>query len=286
MNQPVSSFVFPTVVPLPLGYDCTFPLDIDRIGAQIAKPEADLNVITRRYYEGKLADENVRSMRFKNGKLISERPEPLVWSDASEREEAFPSFAEIAMNSADDTPVFSNRMAVSNYSVYTKPGKKAFFSDNAFKYGSPSIISLMGQLGRFVEGYPAIHLDKERDFGETLLFINPYLRPVLVRIASPDHRTPIKLRVPAQSVRGVPLIDFLREGETRWLGQIQLTANNRLITFHIRHSLRDSKIISDHEHLDPFRTEPTHLPLSQAMRISLGVAVRGLRRSISRHTQV
>ncbi len=281
MSQ-LASFVFPTVVSLPLGYDCTFPIDIYRVTNRLAVPNAELRVTTRRYYEGNVVDESEQRLQFENGKLVSGKPQSVVWSDASQHGEMFPSFAEIGMSSVNDVPVFSNRLAVSNYSIYTKPGKKAFFSDNAYKYGAPPIISMMAKLGRFVEGYPAIHLDRARDCGETLLLINPYLRPVLVRVVSSDEREPLKLRVPPQSVRVVPLVDFLREGEDQWLGRIQLTANNRLITFHTRHSLADAGVISDHEHLDPFRTERTHLPMSEAVRISLGSTLRRLRRTIGR----
>jgi len=281
MSQ-LTSFIYPTIVSLPLGYDCTFPIDINRIALQLAAPNAELSVLARRYYEGKLIEESGQRLRFDNGRLVSGSPEAIVWRDAAERGETHPSFVEIAMNSIDGTPVFSSRMAVSNYSIYTKPGKKAFFSDNAFKYGAPPIISLMAKLGRFVEGYPSIHIDRERDSGETLLLINPYLRPILVRIVSSDGRTPLKIRVPPQSVRGVPLIDFMHDVETRWLGRIQLTANNRLISFHVRHSLANPSIVSDHEHLDPFRTDRTHLPISEAMRISLGGVLRRLRRSAAR----
>jgi hypothetical protein len=279
MSQ-LASFIFPTIVSLPLGYDCTFPLDIHRITDRLAVPEADLRVTMRRYFEGSIIDESEQRLRFEGGKLVSGKAEPAVWRDASERGEAHPSYAEVAVNAVGDAPVFTNRFAVSNYSIYTKPGKKAFFSDNAYKYGSPPIISMMAKLGRFVEGYPAIHLDTQRDCGETLLLINPYRRPVLVKVDSSDGRNPLKLRVPPQSVRPVPLIQFLRDGETQWLDRIQLTANNRLITFHVRHSLADPTIVSDHEHLDPFRAERTHLPASEAARISIASALRRLRRAV------
>ncbi len=282
MSTP-SSFVYPAVVSLPLGYDCTFPIDLNRLVEQLAVPDARLRLVARRYHESKVVEETERRLDFVGRKLVSGTPEILVWHDAAERGEVHPSFAEIAITSLDDVPVFSSQRAVSNYSIYTKPGKKAFFSDNAFKYGAPPIISLMAKLGRFVEGYPSIHLDRARDCGETVLLINPYLRPILVRIVTNDDRTPLKARVPAQSVRAVPLIDFLREGETRWLGRIQLTANNRLITFHVRHSIANTSVISDHEHLDPFRTERTHLPMSEAARISFAGALRQLKRAIARN---
>ncbi len=276
-----SSFVYPAIVPLPLGYDCTFPIDMHRLMQRLAVPDAELRITMRRYYEGNVIESSEQRLRFEGRKLVSGPAQPIVWRDASERGEQYPSFGEVALTAVNDAPVFYNRMMVTNYSIYTKPGKKAFFSDNAFKYGAPPIISMMAKLGRFVEGYPAIHLDREHDCAETLTLINPYLRPVLVRIVADDDRPPLKMRVPPHSVRPIALIDFLRPGEQRWLGRIQLTANNRLITFHIRHSLKDTRVISDHEHLDPFRVERTHMPATEAARISLGAALRRVRRAVA-----
>lgn len=276
-----SSFVYPAIVPLPLGYDCTFPIDLHRLGQRLAVPDAELRITMRRYHEGKVVDSSEQSLRFEGGELVSGPPQAIVWRDAGDRGDQYPSFGEVAISAANDKPVFHNRMVVTNYSIYTKRGKKAFFSDNAFKYGAPPIISMMAKIGRFVEGYPTIHLDRDRDCAETLTLINPYRRPVMVRIVADDDRPALKLRVPPQSVRPVALIDFLRPNEACWLGRLQLTANNRLITFHIRHSLKDARVISDHEHLDPFRVERTHMPATEAARISLGAALRKFQRAVA-----
>jgi hypothetical protein len=277
VTAPGHSFVYPTIIALPPGYDCTTQLAHHRIGAYITAPLAEVRALLRRYSEGEVVDEHEASMRFEHGRLVSPPPVPFVWRDSAAGGGLQPSFAEIAINAADDRPIFSSRRSVTGYSIYTKPGKKAFLSDNAYKYGSPPIIALMAELGQFVEGYPVVHLDRERDFGETLTLINPYLRPINVRIVTHDRRGPMKMQVPPQSVRSVPLASLLREDEVQWLGQIQLTANNRLIAFHIRHSLSDPLRITDHEHLDPFRTDPTCRPATQAARAAIGQLLRQAR---------
>ena len=85
-----------------------------------------------------------------------------------------------------------------------------------------------------------------------------------------DGRHLPRLRIPALSARYLHLVNILQEKESAWVGEIQLTANNRLITFDVKHALSDIRTISDHEHLDPFRGEPTHMPLFQWCRSSVG----------------
>ena len=38
----------------------------------------------------------------------------------------------------------------------------------------------------------------------------------------------------------------------------------------MKHSLREPGIISDHEHLDPYRGEPTHFPATRWFRLKVG----------------
>jgi hypothetical protein len=68
----------------------------------------------------------------------------------------------------------------------------------------------------------------------------------------------------------VSLEGLIEDGETGWCGQIQITATNRVITFDLKHSLREPDLISDHEHLDPYRGEPTHFPASRWLRLKAG----------------
>ena len=78
------------------------------------------------------------------------------------------------------------------------------------------------------------------------------------------------LRVSAMSVRNVDLASLLLRDEDSWRGHIQLFANNRIITFNIKHSMMDPLIISDHEHLDPYRSDPTHMAAFRLLRMAAG----------------
>ena len=165
---------------------------------------------------------------------------------------------------------FYGKAPIAFYAVYSAIGKKGFLSDNAYKFSSPPIISQIAAYGRFVETYSVIRIDRSRDYSDSLILINPYNKPILCTVVTMDGRKVPRLRVPALSARYMKLEGILKDDENYWEGEIQLTANNRLIVYDIKHALSDITIISDHEHLDPFRGDPTHLPFFQWCRASVG----------------
>ena len=64
-----------------------------------------------------------------------------------------------------------------------------------------------------------------------------------------------------------------------WKGHVQIYATNRLITFYFKHKLDDDKLISDFEHLDPYRLENTTVSLSELARIKVGNFIKRLSKS-------
>jgi hypothetical protein len=262
----VHSYVFPSVVSLPLGYDCAVPIEIEQAAARLCAASATLRYGFRVFRAGIELEHQQRALRFERGALADGDPRPFQWPDQAPLGHDAPAYAEVYCEAADERAVFALKLPFSTYAIYSKPGRKSFFSDNNYKYGSPPIIDQMAEFGQYVESYPVIHLDRARDLGETLVFINPYVRAINARVLTPDGRELKGIRVEPKSCAHVMLSALLRDGEDRWLGQIQLTANNRLIVFHIKHSLREPSLISDHEHLDPFRAESTHWPLTLRLR--------------------
>jgi hypothetical protein len=272
------SYLLPTITSLPIGYDCTIPIPADTLARRTTVAAGVIRVSHRVYREGEIVDEGEREIVLKGGGVEGKPPEPLVWRDRGAAWDAYSGFAEVGFRAADEREIFASKAALPFYAVYSAPGKKSFFSDNAYKYGSPPVISQIAAFGRFVDGYPVVHLDRDRDLGETITLINPYMRPVLAQLVSQDRRTLGKIKVPPLSARNLRLIELLAPGERSWFGQIQLTASNRLVTYDVKHSLRDPTLISDHEHLDPFRADPTHLPLFQALRQRVGKYIQVHRR--------
>ncbi|MCX7353309.1 MAG: hypothetical protein NTY59_00465 [Alphaproteobacteria bacterium] len=272
------NYVLPTISSLPVGYDCTVPIPVDAIARRINATSCTVVAHFYIYHEGRIVHEGEQRIDFRGDKRPTHAPAPLVWRDVGDAWKKRNGFLELSFHDADEREIFANKAAIGFYTIYTAPGKKSFFSDNAYKYGAPPVISQIAMFGRFVDGYPVVHLDRDRDLAESITLINPYKRPVLAKILTQDGRTSGNIKIPPLSVRSAALIELLRPDERSWFGQIQLTASNRLVTYNVKHSLHDPALISDHEHLDPFRADPTHLPAFQAFRQRIGKYIE-IRRS-------
>ena len=272
-------YVYPTVVSLPLGYDCIVQIPVDQIEKRLAqrKGKAKVLVEVTAYRDGETFYDESVAIEFEDTKAVGPLPKPVIIEDQHSMGFKSPGFLEMAVVSLEDKPIFRTKAVFGLYTIYSKPGKKSFFSDNAYKYGSPPTIAQMAEFGQYVDAYPVIHIDKTRDLGETLVLINPYKRPILAQIGTHDGRSLPRVRISPESARNVDLSALLQGNETAWTGHVQLTANNRLIPFNIKHSFQDPTVISDHEHLDPYRSDPTFEPLTLSLRKWLGGQLRQLR---------
>ena len=273
--MPAYSFLFPLIVALPRGYDCTLVMPFASIAQHLAAPDADLVAEFAVVSEGRVVSARTSALAFRGGAAASGAA-LFEYREAELPPPDGPRFLEFSLREAQDRPVLTTRIIHGWYSIYSAPGKKSFFSDHALKYGSPQIIDQIATFQRYCEGYPVVHLDRARDLAESIWLINPYNRPILASIRAHDGRELPRLRVPPRSARLAELVALLRAGENDWLGQIQLTANNRVVTFATKHSLADPALVSDHEHLDPYRSDPTHMPLTLKARVVAGKWLRGL----------
>lgn len=280
------SFLYPSISSLPCGYDSTIVIPTWVIAQRLKDGMGHVNCEVKVLHEGNVEFERKIPLEYAGGKLISQEPEPIIWRDAGNRWHDTPGFLELSFVAGNDAPIFRTNRVAGFYTIYSKTGKKSFFSDNAYKYGSPPVIAQIAEFGAFIDGYPLIHLDRKKDLGETITLINPYKRPIIATIKTQDGRTLPRTRIPPSSARNVLLSQLLQEDEDSWIGQIQLTANNRVITYNIKHSLSDSNLISDHEHLDPFRSDPTHQPATVALRIHLAGFLGKCGRAIRRRKPV
>jgi hypothetical protein len=267
------SLIYPTVVSLPLGYDCTVVPPVQQICGRLTVDEATVNLNISVYQEGELRHETEFQLDYRGGRYVGEPPAPFVWADQAELGATHPAYLEMTASEPDKAAIFNSKVVVGIYSLYAKAGKKGFVSDNAYKYGAPPVIAQVAKFGRYVDAYPVIHLDRMRDLGETIVMINPYHKPILADLRTADGRKARRLRIPPQSARNVNLEMLLEPGEDAWHGHVQMTANNRMITFNLKHSMKDPLLISDHEHLDPFRADATHMPAFRRMRNALGRAI-------------
>ena len=180
----------------------------------------------------------------------------------------YPAYVDLEITSSDRNLIFSSNKGLGFYSIFTNKTKKTFLSDNAFKHGAASIIYQISVLKRYVDTFSAIHINKSKNFGETLFLINPFKKKIVSKIISNENKR-INLIIPPESVRELNLNNFMTDN-FEWKGHIQIYATNRLVTFISKHAYDNSEMISDFEHLDPYRTENTTLSLAQMARVKLG----------------
>ena len=264
------NYLIPSITSLPVGYDCHFQVAADAVANRLKAGDGDLVRVTTVRYEGEIAELREEEISLRAGAVTKGENRPFRWPGTAHRDWQHPGYLEIAYRTADDSPRFPSNQPLTPYAIYTAPDRKSFFTDNAQKFSNPATIAQIARYGQYMDTYPVVLIDRARDDGESLILINPYKKTVVARVASHDGRALERIRVPTESARRVDLSELLREDEAAWRGRVQLTANNRLITFTVKHSLADPTVISDHEHLDPFRADPTHFPATQHLRIRAG----------------
>tara|TARA_Y100001934_G_scaffold283730_1_gene406098 strand:+ start:18815 stop:19627 length:813 start_codon:yes stop_codon:yes gene_type:complete len=260
--------MIPSISSLPSGYDCVVPTPLNKVSNNLLNGNGQVMHTINVYSEGQCIDSTEYEHVFMNGSLKSPFAKPFIWHNCLEK--GVSGYLENSFRIKDNTPLFRTNHVLPFYSIYSREGKKSFFSDNAYLYASPPVISQIAEYGQYVDGYPVVRLDREKDYGESIIFINPYRKPLKATIISDDNRSILGIRVSPLSSQMISLAPLLLKGEEMWAGQIQITATNRVITFNVKHSFKDPTNISDHEHLDPYRGEPTHFPATQWLRLRLG----------------
>jgi len=187
---------------------------------------------------------------------------------------AAPAFLEFEFLSTDDGAPFSTKAPPAIYGLYTAPGRLTFRADGSYKFGAPQVVSSIAEYGQFLESHTLIAIDRSRRHLESLTLVNPYTKPLLVSGQTPDGRALRRTKVAARSAVRLDLTQLLREGEDRLVTRLQLSATNRVLTYHVRHDDDPVPYISDHEHLDIFRADPTHAPWSRFARERLARIVK------------
>ena len=175
-------------------------------------------------------------------------------------------FLEVEFLSKDGSAIFNTKAPPELYGLYHRDGCPSFRADGSYKFGAPSVIASVAEYGAFVESYPTISIDREAGHLETLSLVNPYTKALLVSGSATNGQGFRRVKVPARSAIRVDLGCLIPPGQTKTETRLQITATNRVLTYHLRHDDSDQIRISDHEHLDIFRADPTHVPFSLYIR--------------------
>jgi len=259
-------YIYTTIVTLPLGYNTKVIIPVKALKERISKDYHDFEVEVKftGFREGKIFHDEL--------KIINKASQGFLEFEIEDQDKfsQFPGYAELSFIEKNKKSIFTDRQAMSFYTTYYHKNKKSFLSDNAYKFGSPATINQMASIKKYIDAYPTVTIDKRKDLDESLVFINPYKRKIKSYIISSDGRKIENIIISPFSAKEILLSKLLKENESCWQGHVQLTASNRLITFNFKHSYSNKKIISDYEHLDPFRGDPTYIPLTKFLRQKIG----------------
>ena len=190
-----------------------------------------------------------------------------IWREVST---PAPGYVEIAITA--DKPIFSRLLSEPGYAVLAHADYGVLTANSDHKYADPRVIDQLKFTPRYTLLHSAALVERARDSAESFLMINPYQRPIVVRLVS-DLGRRATAKVAPRSAALVPLAELLDDGR---FGTVMLTANNRLACYDVRHRydppLRPNRI----DHLDVFNGLPTHerVPLQSRVRAA---ARRGLR---------
>jgi len=273
------SYLLPTITPLPRGYECSIIIPIKLVTNLFLKEErCKVNFNFKVYGNGKLIDEqNILKILSKN----EDYSNICFKTTINKNNLNCHCYSELNIDSPEKIGLFSKREMISYYPFHHDKNKKTFFSDVSYKYGSPTIIFDMSHFKKYVETYSVFHIDKQRDLGESLLFTNPYDKKILIKFKTSDSREIKPLIINPKHAIDLDLKCILNDEEKEWKGHIQLWANNRVGMFNFKHSLQDPTLISDLEHLDPYRAEQTHLRFFQILRSQLGNKINLIKNTLN-----
>ena len=153
------------------------------------------------------------------------------------------------------------------YVFYTSNTGKTYLSCGNQKYGNPRVIMQMTDFGVWVEGYPAVNIDKNINSSYSILIINPYSRTNEIQIMIGDLKINYSVTIKARSVKRVDVSELIKIN--KWSGQVYIQGTYRAIIYLANHVYKDFSQIITIEHGDPFRAELNFQPRLQRIRAKL-----------------
>ena len=265
----------------PPGYRMTQVLPLEPL-RELLLPRRDAVLTVRRAVirAGEALIEDVRQLVLRDG----------AWTDPSVAEFAFDSsdedgwrtegqiaYVETAV-SLETEGWFRDHFLPPFYTVYSSPSKKTFFSDNALKFGSPNVIKQIARHGKWIEGYPVVHVDPSRDSSESVLVINPFEKESFVKVQTVgDPARSVRRRVAALGATRVDLLQVLGDSGLPWSGQVFVSGPARMVIYFAKHGVGDNTSITTVEHSDVYRGTASFLPATLLLRRWAGSAL-GLHR--------
>ena len=200
-------------------------------------------------------------MKFAKNSWINSQGASFVWESNCNPEEFC--YIETQINLLDGLGLKISTVP-SFYVWYVNNRNKNFISCGNDKYGNPRVIMQMQEFGFWVDGYPAIKINKKEDIGYSVIIINPYDLKGKFKLEINELKIFKTIVVEPRTVSRVNLHKLLKID--KWTGQIYVSGNQRAIIYFMNHSIKDDLSISTLEHSDPFRAELSYKPRFMYLR--------------------
>ena len=150
------------------------------------------------------------------------------------------------------------------YAWYLNNNRKNYIACYSYKYGNPRVIMQMEKFGFWIDGYPAISINKKNDISYSVIIANPYNLPGKYKLEISELNIKKTILVNSKCVERIELNKIINKD--RWTGQIYITGKQRAIVYFMNHSIKNNLVISTLEHSDPFRAELTYKPRFMNLR--------------------
>lgn len=145
-----------------------------------------------------------------------------------------------------DRPMFENPMAV----LLREEFGGVLITDSP-KFSDTRIIEQIREIGSYCMAHTGVSIDLEKGYGDNFLLINPYERPLVVRLKS-NHGEQLRVKVESHDVVNVDLRPLMGNDK---FAAVSLTAKQRIILYDVKAPLDNPLLPNSIDHLDPFRGE-------------------------------
>ncbi len=146
-----------------------------------------------------------------------------------------------------------------------------------YKYGDPKSLCKWKILQKWLDGYPAININKKFNLTYSLIIINPYVgnNKYFLEFKNPNCEKEIVVR--SRSVKSINLFNYINKNN--WTGQVYVSGNKKANLL-VHHSNSDPKDIITMQELTLIHTgaELTYKPNFMIFRNSIHKFYKSLKR--------
>ena len=234
------------------GYEYVQSLPLERIAQIIIGNYIKIEVTREVIFEGKLHNKSTEVLEYDNGIWKNEKVRDFNWKSPN-NERKF-CFIETHINIIEGKGL-KTHFIPSFYVQYLSTTYKSFLSCGNYKYGDPRLIYQIEEFEKWIDGYPAINIDRKLNTTYSVVIVNPYNGNTNLLIEIPDLQIQKQIKVKGNSTETLFLDKLICKDQ--WTGQIFIHGERRCINYLVNHELDNINNIITIEHTDPYRAEPS-----------------------------